>query len=67
MGKLRIFLKTQNRNTSGNNVYKNEINADNFKEIDLVLRDLKNLGLPIDKAIKEYNSKKSDWDASLGF
>jgi hypothetical protein len=42
------------------------VNAENFKEIALVLTDLENNGLPIKKAINEFRIKKSDWDIALG-
>lgn len=61
---LSIKLKENLRDN--NCKYKNKISAKDFKEISLVLNDLKNIGLPIDKAIKEYNLEKSDWDAALG-
>ena len=51
----------------GSKTYSNEVNASNFKDIALVLKDLKNLNLPIDKAIKEMKSStKTDWDMALG-
>ena len=65
MAKLRVFVKGDG--VQGNKRYLNEVNADNFKDIALVLKDLENLGLPIKKSIKEYNLSKSDWDASLAF
>jgi hypothetical protein len=46
--------------------YNNKISSEDYKKISLVLQDLKNLGLPIEKAIKDFNLKKSDWDAVLG-
>ena len=64
MAKLKIKLRG---NTPGNDRYVNEINGENFKEIALVLKDLKHLNLPIDKAIKEFKLSRSDWDAALGF
>lgn len=63
MVKLKVALKSGKY--VGAYSYKNEINADNFKDIAMILNDLKNLNLPIDKAIGEFNSKKSDWDAVL--
>jgi len=66
MTTLKVSLKSDNSNV-GNKQYQNKINANNFKEISLVLTDLENLGLPITRAIKEFNLEKSDWDAALGF
>lgn len=63
MAKLRVKIKGDR---PGNDRYINEVNAENYKEIALVLNDLKNLNLPIDKAIKEMKSSKSDWDIALG-
>ena len=64
MARLSINVK---ENKSDNTLkYKNNIPTEDFRQISLVLFDLKNLGLPIDKAIKEFNLEKSDWDAALG-
>lgn len=62
---LRVSVKSDNTEV-GNKQYQNKVNAKDFKNISLILLDLRNLGLPIDKAIKEFNLKKSDWDAALG-
>lgn len=64
--KLQVRIKEDSKGVPGNKVYSTEINAENFKEIALILVDLKNLDLPIEKAIKEFNLSKSDWEASLG-
>jgi hypothetical protein len=63
MAKLKVKLRGNN---PGNDRYVNEINGENYREIALILADLKNLNLPIDKAIKEFKSPKNDWDAALG-
>lgn len=47
--------------------YNQKIPAEDYKKLSRVLTDLKNLGLPIDKAIREFTLEKSDWDAALGF
>lgn len=64
MAELSIKIK-ENRNDEYTK-YKNKVHAEDYKKISLILSDLKNLGLPIDKAIKEFNLEKSDWDAALG-
>lgn len=64
MAELSIKLK-ENRNDNYTK-YKNKVPAEDFKKISIILTDLKNLGLPIEKAIKEFNLKKSDWDMALG-
>ena len=66
MTTLKVSIKSDNSNV-GNKQYQNKINANNFKEISLVLTDLENLGLPISKAISDYKMEKSDWNAALGF
>lgn len=63
MVKLKVKIKG---NSPGNDRYVNEINGENYKELALVLKDLKNLNLPVDKAIKEMRLTKSDWDIALG-
>ena len=63
---LKVSVKSDNSKV-GNKQYQNKINANNFKEISLVLTDLENLGLPIAKAISDYKMEKSDWNAALGF
>ena len=65
MARLKVELVSEN-SEAGNKQYRNKINAGNYKEISLVLTDLRNLGLPIEKALKEYKREKSDWDAALG-
>jgi len=65
MAILKVSVKSDNSNV-GNKQYHNKINAENFREICLVLTDLENLGLPMKKAIKEFNLEKSDWDAAMG-
>lgn len=66
MAKLKVSLKGDN-SSAGNHRYHNEVNAENFKEVAIVLSDLKNLGLPIDKAVKELNhNKRNDWDDLIG-
>jgi hypothetical protein len=64
--KLKVKLTTDEKGAIGNKTYSTEVNAKNFNEISLVLNDLKNLDLPIEKAIKHFNLSKSDWDAILG-
>lgn len=64
--KLKVRLMPDS-GKPGQSIYNNEINSENFKEIALILLDLSNYGLPVEKAIKEYlNLKKSDWEASIG-
>ncbi len=65
--KLKVVIKSENHKKGNNAIYANEINGSNFKEVALVLKDLSNFNLPIEKAIKEFNLSKSDWDAALGF
>jgi len=66
MGSLKVNLLS-NGKVPGKSQYKNKVNSENYKEISLVLNDLNNLGLPIEKAIKDFNLKKSDWEAALRF
>lgn len=63
---MRILTIILNESKNRPATYSNQINADDFKKIALVLRDLRNLGVSIDKAIKEDNLSKSDWDIALG-
>jgi len=65
MAKLKVSVRNENSNI-GNKKYNNKVNADNYKEISLILKDLQNLGLPIKKAIKDFNLKDSDWDVAFG-
>lgn len=66
MAKLKISLKGDNLGP-GNHRYSNEVNSENFREISKVLADLKNFGLPIDKAIKDLkNNQRSAWDDIIG-
>ena len=46
--------------------YKNQINPKDYRLLALFLGDLRSLGMPIDRAIKEYKSGKSDWNVALG-
>ena len=66
MTRLKVSIRTDSRGVPGSRTYNNEVNAENYKDIALVLKDLKNLDLPIDKAIKEFKLAKSDWDIALG-
>lgn len=64
--KLKISLKSEN-SYAGRNQYHNEINANNFKELALILLDLYNLGVPVVNAFKEFQKEhKSDWDLMIG-
>lgn len=45
---------------------KRDVNSDNYKELALLLSELEFQGLPIKKAVKEYNMKNSDWNIALG-
>ena len=64
--KLRVSLKSDS-NLPGSHKYDNQVNADNFKEVALVLSDLANHGVPIKKAIIEYFKLiKTDWEAITG-
>jgi hypothetical protein len=65
MAKLKVVLKSDRNQHSFD--YKNEVNADNFKDIALVFSDLRNAlheGV-FDKAIKQMSKPKSDWDLVL--
>jgi 5S rRNA maturation endonuclease (ribonuclease M5) len=64
--KLKVSLMSGNAGSSGRTSYYTKINADNYKEIYLVLLDLDRKGLPIKKAIKEFNLSNSDWNIALG-
>ena len=53
--------------TSRDSEYTNKVNAEDHKQIALVLLDWKSLNIPIEKAIKEYKLlKKSDFDYIVG-
>ena len=65
--KLKVVIKLDNHQRGSAAVYATEINANNYKELALILNDLKSFNLPIEKAIKEFNLSKSDWEAALGF
>jgi len=65
--KLKVVIKSETHGKGNSAVYATEVNANNYKELTLVLNDLKNFNLPIEKAIKEFNLSKSDWEAALGF
>lgn len=64
--KLKVVLKGDAKNVKGGVRYHTEINALNYKDLSLVFKDLENSGLPIKKAIKEFNLEKSFWDLTLG-
>ena len=64
--KLKVRIKEDIRSESKQKVYDTEVNALNYKELALIFTDLKNFGLPIEKAIKEFNLSKSDWNIALG-
>jgi len=49
-----------------NTIMSHEYNAMDANQLFLLLGDLELCGLPINKAIKKFILKKSDWDASLG-
>jgi hypothetical protein len=64
--KLKVVLR-RDKSGQGASSYNNLVNAENYKEVALVLLDLKNNSVPIDKAIKELrNLEKSDWDYAIG-
>jgi len=65
--KLKVVVKAENHHKGKTAIYSNEVNGKNFNDIAIILSDLKNLDLPIDKSIKKFNLSKSDWEASLGF
>ena len=66
MNKLKVSIKSA-ENRPGNHKYENEVNGDNYKEIALILMDLSNYNIPIEKAILEFNKmRKTDWDAVIG-
>jgi len=64
--KLKVSLKSEGKGLPGRKRYDNEVNADNYKEISLILLDLDNNGVPIKKAINEFKKGYSDWDIALG-
>lgn len=60
MGKVLIVrLKESNSRTLE---YKNEVNAEDFKQIALILLDLDSNGLRIDKAIQEFRKIRDKGD-----
>ena len=64
--KLKVSLKSENK-SAGCNQYHNEVNASDFTKVALILLDLKNNNVPIDKAYKEYlRLIKTDWDVIIG-
>jgi len=63
---LKVKVETGKFNEGGKLVYKNKVNPQSFKELSILLVDLENLDFPIEKAIKEFRLKRSDWDAVLG-
>jgi len=66
MSFLKVSLKSELHKPNSTK-YENQINAENFKEVAIVLSDLSNYGVPIEKAIKEYKKeKKSNWDEMIG-
>lgn len=61
MGKVLVVrVKERGAKGIGSYEYKNEINGDDFNQIALILSDLENTGLPIDKAIKEFRKIKEE-------
>lgn len=65
--KIKIRIIDGHKEKNSNTVYKTEVDAKNYKELSKLLIDLRNLGLPISKSIKQFNLIKSDWNAALGF
>lgn len=65
MTSLKVSVENDN-SLAGKSQYRNKVNAENFKEVALVLEDLKNLGVPVEKAFKELKVRKSDWEIALG-
>ena len=64
--KLKVSLNSDS-NLPGRHQYSNQVNADNYKDVCQILLDLANFGIPIDKALKEYNRlRNSDWDTIIG-
>jgi len=63
---LRIVLKGDIKNLPSNKVYATQVNAQNYKEVAMILEDLERMGVPIKKAIKEFNLRKSDWEILFG-
>ena len=61
-----LSIKVKDNRKDEYTKYKNKTSAEDYRKLALILTDLKNLGLPIEKAIKEFRIKKSDWDAALG-
>lgn len=64
--KLKVSIQQDNARKD-RNIYHNRINAEDFKLIALIFSDLENFGLPIDKAIKQFQqNKKTEWDIAIG-
>jgi hypothetical protein len=64
--RLKVSLLTDNNKRIANKVYGSEVNFGNYKEVALILNDLRNFNQQvIDKAIKQMELSKSDWDAAL--
>ena len=61
---LKIIVKDNKRAKEVK--YNNKILDNDYKKIASLLSDLNNLGVVIDKAIKEYRKKDSDWDVAIG-
>jgi hypothetical protein len=64
MAILSVKVKRDKANTQA--IYVNKISAEDYKKIAILLKDLKNLNVPIDKAIKEFKKGFNDWDIALG-
>jgi len=57
MGKT-LVVKLKKGKGQGCFMYKNEINAEDFRQIAIILSDLENNGLNIEKAVQEFKKKK---------
>ena len=55
MEALIVRVKSENSRTLK---YKNKVNAEDFKQVALILFDLSNNGISMDKAIEEYKKLK---------
>lgn len=60
-----LKIKVTTGKGKGTTIYYNDINGEDYQQIANVLKDLKSLNIPIEKAIKKFTISKSDWDVAL--
>lgn len=65
MTTLKVKLSTGKGGKGEKLIYQNKVSAKNFREVALVLEDLKNLDIPIERSFKEMKIQRSDWERSL--